>query len=107
MHLRDEEITIAEVLSELGYQTSHFGRWHLGALPYDSILQHPQPSDQGFGYSLGTESNAVPSHLKPVNFVRNGEPIGMQEGYSCQIVADEAISWLTDLYEPAVPFLCV
>jgi arylsulfatase A len=104
MHLSDEEITIAEVLSRTGYQTSHFGKWHLGALPYDSILRHPQPSDQGFGYSFGTESNAIPSHLNPVNFVRNGERIGMQEGYSCQIVADEAISWLTDLYDTGSPF---
>jgi arylsulfatase A len=28
----------------------------------------------------------------------------MQEGYSCQIVADEAISWLTDLYDTTAPF---
>ena len=104
MHLRDEEITIAEVLKDVGYQTSHFGKWHLGCLPYDSILQHPQPSDQGFGYSLGTENNAVPSHLNPVNFVRNGERLDTLEGYSCQIVADEAISWLADLYDTSSPF---
>lgn len=104
MHLRHEEITIAEVLKDVGYQTSHFGKWHLGALPYDSILQHPQPSDQGFDYSLGTENNAVPSHLNPVNFVRNGKKLGTQEGYSCQIVADEAISWMTNLYDGKGPF---
>ncbi len=104
MHLRDNEITIAEVLSGIGYQTSHFGKWHLGALGYDSILQHPQPSDQGFSYSFGTENNSQPSHLNPINFVRNGEPLGMQEGYSCQIVADEAITWLTDQYDKSSPF---
>lgn len=104
MHLRDEEITIAEVLKDAGYQTSHFGKWHLGALPYDSSLQHPQPSDQGFDYSLGTENNAVPSHLNPVNFVRNGKQLGTQEGYSCQIVADEAISWMTNQYDTSSPF---
>ncbi len=104
MHLRDEEITIAEVLQDAGYQTSHFGKWHLGALPYDSSLRHPQPSDQGFDYSLGTENNAVPSHLNPINFVRNGKRLGEQEGYSCQIVADEAISWLSDIYDRSDPF---
>lgn len=104
MHLRDEEITMAEVLSDNGYQTSHFGKWHLGALGYDSILHHPQPSDQGFSYSFGTENNAVPSHLNPVNFVRNGKQLGTQEGYSCQIVADEAISWMTNLYDTSSPF---
>ncbi len=104
MHLRDEEITIAEVLQDAGYQTSHFGKWHLGTLPFDSILRHPQPSDQGFGYSFGTESNAIPSHLNPINFVRNGERLGTQQGYSCQIVTDEAISWLTDLYDTGGAF---
>jgi arylsulfatase A len=104
MHLRDEEITIAEVLKDAGYQTSHFGKWHLGALPYDSILQHPQPSEQGFDYSFGTENNVVPSHLNPVNFVRNGVRLDTLKGYSCQIVADEAISWLTDLYDRSDPF---
>ena len=28
--LRDEEVTIAEVLSEAGYATAHFGKGHLG-----------------------------------------------------------------------------
>jgi len=104
MHLRDEEITIAEVLKNAGYQTSHFGKWHLGSLGPDSLLQHPQPSDQGFDYSLGTENNAVPSHLNPTNFVRNGKRLGTQEGYSCQIVASEAISWLADHYNKSDPF---
>jgi len=104
MHLRDEEITIAEVLKDAGYQTSHFGKWHLGALPNDSTLHHPQPSDQGFDYSFGTENNAIPSHLNPVNFVRNGKRLGTQQGYSCQIVADEAISWMTNVYDGKDPF---
>lgn len=52
MHLPDEEITIAEYLKESGYQTAHFSKWHLGCLPQDSTLNHPQPHDQGFDYSL-------------------------------------------------------
>jgi arylsulfatase A len=104
MHLRDDEITVAEVLSDNGYQTSHFGKWHLGALGHDSILQHPQPSDQGFSYSFGTENNSQPSHLNPVNFIRNGVPLGKLEGYSCQIVADEAMAWLENVYDGNGPF---
>ncbi|RMF37214.1 MAG: arylsulfatase, partial [Planctomycetota bacterium] len=38
--------------------------------------------------------NAAPSHENPTNFVRNGQPVGPLEGYSCQIVTDEAIRWL-------------
>jgi len=58
MHLRDGEVTIAEVLKDQGYQTSHIGKWHLGCLPQDSTLNHPQPHEQGFETSLGTENNS-------------------------------------------------
>lgn len=94
MHLRDGEITIAEVLLEQGYNTSHIGKWHLSCLPQDANLVQPQPNEQGFEYSLGTENNAQPSHLNPVNFVLNGKKLGEQKGYSCQILANEAINWL-------------
>ncbi len=104
MHLRDSEITIAEVLKNQGYQTAHIGKWHLGCLPQDTVLNHPQPHDQGFDYSLGTENNAKPSHLNPVNFVRNGKEIGEQKGYSCQILADEAVSWFNNYHQQNNPF---
>ncbi len=94
MHLMDEEVTIAEILKEKGYQTAHFGKWHLGCLPQDTVFNHPQPHEQGFDYSLGTENNSQPTHLNPVNFVRNGKALGEVKGYSCQIVADEWINWM-------------
>ena len=31
-HLKEGEITIAEILKEQGYATGHFGKWHLGTL---------------------------------------------------------------------------
>ena len=103
MHLRDEEVTIAEVLKPRGYATGHFGKWHLSKL----LSDQPQPSDQGFDYSLGTDNNATPSHLNPINFIRNGNPIGKQEGYSCQIVVDETNRWLESLPKGQPFFSCV
>ena len=107
IHLRDEEITIAEVLKEQGYSTSHFGKWHLGCLPQDSSLNHPQPVDQGFEYSFGTQNNAQPSHLNPVNFVRNGKNLPTQMGYSCQILATDFINWMegTERKKPFFSFV--
>lgn len=105
MHLRDEEITIAEVLKEKGYKTGHFGKWHLSELGNSS---QPGPADQGFDYSLGTENNAIPSHLNPNNFVRNGKALGVMKGYSCQIVVDETINWLNSIETHQNPFFaCV
>ena len=91
-HLLEREITLAEVLKEAGYQTSHVGKWHLG-LPTES-RQKPTPDQHGFDYWFATWNNASPSHRNPDNFIRNGEPVGRIEGYSCQIVVDEAIKRL-------------
>jgi arylsulfatase A len=90
MHLPKREVTLARLLKQADYETCHVGKWHLSKLNSGQ----PQPKDHGFDYSFGTDNNAEPSHQNPVNFIRNGVPVGMMEGYSCQIVADEAISWL-------------
>jgi len=104
MHLRASEVTIAEAVQEENYQTAHIGKWHLGCLPQDTAFNHPQPHDQGFSYSLGTENNAQPSHLNPVNFVRNGEQLDEQKGYSCNILANEALSWFEQQWNQEDPF---
>ena len=104
MHLRGEEVTMAEVMMDNGYQTAHIGKWHLSCLPQDDMLNQAQPVDQGFEYSLGTENNAMPSHLNPVNYVRNGVSIGEQKGYSCQLLADEVDIWFEKVYDEEKPF---
>ena len=92
MHLRREEPTLASVLKRAGYQTGLFGKWHLNG--YFNQPQQPQPNDHGFDYYFATQNNARPSHRNPDNFVRNGQALGTLTGYSCQIVADEAVNWL-------------
>ncbi len=96
MHLRAEEITIAEVLKEKGYATAHFGKWHLSDL---ENTEQPAPNQQGFDHSLGTSNNAQPSHKDPVNFIRNGQAVGKVSGYACQIVIDEFTQWFEKVPE--------
>ena len=62
------------------------------------------PDAHGFDYWFATGNNAQPSHRDPVNFIRNGEPVGRIEGYACQIVVDEAITWLDESRDSDVPF---
>lgn len=90
MHLEAHEITMANLLQSAGYATGHFGKWHVSRLNSDQA----QPADHGYDYYLGTDNNANPSHLNPKNFIRNGKELGEQTGYSCDIVADEAIGWI-------------
>lgn len=91
-HLLEREITLAEILKQNGYATAHVGKWHLG-LPTET-RKKPTPDAHGFDYWFATGNNAEPSHRNPNNFVRNGVEVGAMEGYSCQIVVDEAITWL-------------
>ena len=101
-HLLEREVTLAEVLRDAGYATAHIGKWHLG-LPTDKH-QKPTPSDHGFDHWFATWNNAEPSHHNPTNFIRNGTPVGKIQGYSCQIVADEAIRWLDEERAADKPF---
>ncbi|VGO20700.1 sulfatase family protein [Pontiella sulfatireligans] len=101
-HLLEREITLAEVLKAQGYSTAHVGKWHLG-LP-NKTMNKPTPADHGFDYWFATENNAQPSHRNPVNFIRNGEAVGELEGYSCQLVVDEAIQWLENHRDPDQAF---
>ncbi len=101
-HLLEREVTLAEVLKQAGYATAHVGKWHLG-LPTEKF-QKPTPAAHGFDYWFATWNNAEPSHRNPRSFIRNGDPVGEIEGYSCQIVVDEAISWLDNHRAQGKPF---
>ena len=100
MHLPGREVTLATLLKQADYETCHAGKWHLSKLN----SHQPQPRDHGFDHSLATDNNAEPSHKDPVNFIRNGVRVGRTEGYSCQIVADEAIGWFQKRTQPEKPF---
>ena len=102
MHLMRDERTIASLLAGAGYATCHVGKWHLNGYFNDSV--QPQPGDHGFTHWFSTQNNAAPSHLDPVNFVRNGSPVGPQQGFSCQLVVDEALRWLRETRRPEQPF---
>ena len=102
-HLPKSEVTLAEVLRRGGYATAHFGKWHLG-LPSSQFPDKPTPADHGFDYWFATGNNAQPSHHNPRNFIRNGKPVGTLEGYACDLVVDDAVSWLGNRPDDDRPF---
>lgn len=101
VHLRANEETIPQRLKSVGYQTCLVGKWHCSSL-FNSEAQ-PKPDALGFDHWFATHNNAVPSHENPRNFVRNGEDVGEKEGFSCQIIVDEAMTWL-DKQDREKPF---
>ena len=51
--LPGDEVTIAELLSDAGYQTMHIGKWHLGD------IKESYPINQGFDYASFPMHNQV------------------------------------------------
>ena len=80
-HLKQEELTIAELLKKEGYATGHFGKWHLGTLTRKQLDanrggkkindQHfTIPTEHGYDQFFCTESK-VPTYdplIYPTNF---------------------------------------
>jgi arylsulfatase A len=102
MYLLRQEITLATLLREAGYRTAQIGKWHLNG--FFNSKQQTQPGDHGFDHWFSTQNNAIPSHQDPKNFVRNGKAVGPLEGFSCQLVVDEAIAWLKAGRDSPAPF---
>lgn len=77
-HMKDDEITLAEIFQDQGYATGHFGKWHLGTLttqikdanrgkPGDST-HYSTPAMNGFDEYFVSESK-VPTYdpmIKPL-----------------------------------------
>ncbi|MCL4117338.1 UNVERIFIED_CONTAM: hypothetical protein GTU68_007678 [Idotea baltica] len=66
-HIKEEELTLGELLREQGYRTGHFGKWHLGTLTKDVLdanrggqekfsEEYAPPWDHGFDVTFATES---------------------------------------------------
>ncbi|MEM8955733.1 MAG: sulfatase-like hydrolase/transferase [Verrucomicrobiota bacterium] len=94
VHLQSDEVTLTQMLASSGYATCVSGKWHCNAM-FNTDAQ-AQPDDAGFQHWFATQNNASPSHANPVNYVRNGEPVGALEGFSCLLAVDEAIAWVDE-----------
>lgn len=104
VYMRASEVTFPQLLKGAGYATCLSGKWHCNG-KFNSSAQ-PQPDAAGFDHWFATQNNASPSHANPTNYVRNGEKVGLVEGYSCQIATDEGLSWIAKQQkdQPEQPF---
>ena len=93
VYLKDEEITLAEILAAQGYATALIGKWHLNSDL--GSAKEPQPNDQGFDYFYGHNAFQIPTNKNPTNIFRNRVALPEQPGYTAELYANESIGWLT------------
>jgi len=105
-HLRPGIKTLPEILSDNGYHTALFGKWHLG----DNKPMRPQ--DRGFQYTLmhgGGGVGQTPDHWGNDYFddvyIRNGMPEKF-EGYCTDVWFSEATQYIERQRKTGQPFFC-
>lgn len=108
IHLGENEITLAHLLKDKGYDTAVMGKLHLNGGA--EMEDHPQPVDMGFDHSFvipgGWADNDTVKHSKPTkngfregkvypdNFWRNGKRVPQVDKFSAEVVSDEVINYL-------------
>jgi len=93
-----EMTTLPQILSEAGYATALFGKWHLGQ------SDGYRPDQRGFDSSLTVPEDNQRSHYDP-ELSLNGEPVSSQ-GYRTDIFFDEAMGWIEARASDEAPFFC-
>ena len=87
-----DQWTFPQEFQKNGYQTSLFGKWHLGSEPggFDYYMYHANSGQQG-------------TYWDPLYNI-NGKKI-IKKGYSTNITTDAAIKWLEKERDDKKPFL--
>ncbi len=114
LRLRDEEISIAQVLQKEGYQTAYIGKWHLdepeqnhnpnppsGARDWDAFTP-PGPRRHGFDYwySYGTYD----MHLTP-HYWHDSPQMICPDMWSVEYETDKAMEFMGQVRDKERPFV--
>lgn len=102
--LDTDEVTIAEVMSEAGYQTALFGKWHLGNGRGANV--GTLPTDQGFDHYSGHINGNIGDYFAwpKATLTAPGQAVANNEitetGYATEINTQEAVSWINTTINP-------
>jgi len=112
-------VTIAEALKPVGYATGHFGKWHLGGIPWADggsnrgyVAEPPgppaktarHPGNQGFDewFSAGNWFDLNHRHM-----YHNGRPADPIKGAPADVIMDHALRFIRKAAGEKRPFLAV
>lgn len=98
--IRPEEVTVAHLLSDAGYATAHFGKWHVGPVKKSSPTN---PGAMGFDEWFSHDNFF---EMDPF-LSRNGGPPQKFYGESSEILVDEALNFIKKKTQAADPFFTV
>lgn len=101
-YLRDDLVTLPQMLKKAGYHTALVGKWHLG-------LESPnKPNERGFDFFhgfLGDMMDDYYTHLRHGNnYMRLNEEQVDPQGHATDIFTDWTISYLKEQTEHKTPF---
>ena len=93
---------LSEHLSESGYKTGAFGKWHLGALDGEV------PGDRGFDEFRGFLGGAHPYWIKAgrSKFMHNRQPDRTSQGHATELFTDWAEGFIRENAAKGDPFFC-
>jgi arylsulfatase A-like enzyme len=102
--LRENEVTIAQMLKDAGYVTGHFGKWHLGDnFPY-------RPEDRGFdevyrhgGGGVGQTPDLWDNAYFDGHYFHNGEVVAA-EGFCTDVFFEQARRFIREQAQDQRPF---
>jgi arylsulfatase A-like enzyme len=104
LRLREEQVTIAEILRDDGYRTGFIGKWHLDGGPRDPGFVPPGPRRQGFDYWAAYECHH--KHFRPTYFRDTPEIITIDK-FEPEASCDFAVEFLRDQPKEQPFFLTV
>lgn len=90
--IHDAELTLAEVLREVGYATGIFGKWHLGYAPSFNPMNHG--FDQFIGYVSGNVD--FQNHIDGVGVFDWWQGRGLKDepGYTTHLITRHAVEFI-------------
>jgi arylsulfatase A-like enzyme len=101
-YLREDIVTLPQILKSVGYHTALIGKWHLG-------LESPNiPNERGFDFFhgfLGDMMDDYWTHLRQGNnYMRLNNEIIEPEGHATDIFSDWAIEYIKSAENDESPF---